>query len=80
MMDYKHAQAQTRGSTGRFDGGDVGSCQAVGAAVEKALRLAHRPAVGSLPVPLVCQSTGMIPCVVLHDVRKPGASDRPAQL
>ena len=55
--------------TGRFDSTCyVDSCRVIGAAVEASLKLAYRPQVGRMVVPLVLQSASNLTSVVFKDV------------
>lgn len=70
-MDYRRQAILTRSKNGKFES-RVSACQVVGAAVESSLKLAYRPRVGSLPVPLAFQQPVDIPTVSLKDVLPPG--------
>ena len=72
-LNYKAVVLLTRNKQGAFDGEKVGSCQVVGKAVEVSLKLAYRPAIGVLPVPLRLQTSSLLPVVALHDIRLPGS-------
>ena len=70
-MDYRRQAILTRSKSGKFER-RVDACQVVGAAVESSLKLAYRPQVGLLPVPLAFQQPVHIPRVSLRDVLPPG--------
>ena len=68
-MDYRSQVIEAHNhETGRFDStGHVDCCRVIGAAVEASLKLAYRPQVGRMVVPLV-QSASNLTSVVFQDV------------
>jgi hypothetical protein len=75
-MNYKeHAIRVKDPKTGHFNAGHtVGSSLVVGAVVEAALKLAHRPSPNELPVQIALQTPHMHETVCLKDVIPPGSS------
>jgi len=75
-MDYtRHKIQACSPATKKFDGEYfVNSTLVVGALVEASMRLAYRPAIGTLQVPLVAQSPQTFTKVDLKNVIPPGAS------
>ena len=71
-MNYKeHAILVRSKHNGKFES-RVECCRVVGAALEACLRLAYRPAVGAIPVPLQFLTPEHITAVALRDVLPPG--------
>ena len=71
-MDYKRSKIVIRSKNGCFENERVSSCSVVGSLVEASLRLAYRPRVGEMPVPLSLQRPAHFPVVALRDVLPPG--------
>jgi hypothetical protein len=72
--NYRAICLETKNRQGIFDGQRVDSCQVIGKGVEVCLKLAYRPAVGLIPVPLPLQTSSLVPSVHLHDIFVPGHS------
>ena len=72
-MDYKQHKILARSKkTGKFEEDSrVRSCLSVGSGVEAYLRLAYRPAVGAMPVPLQFFKPEQVTTVALRDVLPP---------
>ena len=70
-MDYRSQVIEAHNhETGRFDStGHVDCCRVIGAAVEASMKLAYRPQVGRMVVPLVVQSASNLTSVVFKDVK-----------
>lgn len=73
-MDYRSHVIEARSrETGQFDANcRVDSCRVIGVAVEASLKMAYRPQVGRMVVPLVVQSAANLNSVVFKDVRLAG--------
>ena len=72
-MDYKTCRILVRSKrTGKFeDDSKVEACLVVGSVVETSLKLAYRPQLRTLPIPLIIQGPSCFPAVTIKDVLPP---------